>query len=144
MASTGIINATDLNFYVDVSGTMKKVANTQNAQLTLNNDMNDATSKDSAGWSKNSPGKRSWEMSGDALYQQDAATATYWMGEEVFTAMNARTLTLVYFSTSATGDEQYSGSGYFTNLDMTAGTEDNSTISWGFTGDGALTKDTVS
>ena len=65
--------------------------------------------------------------------------------DELTTQMLARTAVTFTFtlSSTATGDYFYSGSGFVTSLEISAGTEDAPTYSCSIEGTGALTVTTV-
>jgi len=136
MASTGIINATLLAIYVGST----KIDVQTSASLSLSQSTRKSLNKDSAGWESNFAGAKSWELSGDAEFEIDA-TEGY---SALFAALIAGTQVAVKISTAVTGDKEYSGAAQITKLDMSAGVEENATISYSFTGSGALAEATIS
>jgi len=135
MASTGIINATLLAVYV---GAVKIDVQTS-ASLLITQSPRKSLNKDSAGWEANYSGAKSWELSGDAEYKADATEGF----SELFAAMIAGTEVTVKLSTAVSGDKEYSGTAQITKLDMSGGVEENGSISYSFTGSGALAPATI-
>lgn len=134
MPQTGIINATNIAIYV---GTVK-IANAKSATVSLSMDQIDISTKDSAGWNVKSPGQRSWSMSGDGLVAFDTASASYYTANDINNALINRTLIVAKFTTNATGDYEYTGSGYFGSVETSAGVEDAVGMSYTIEGTGAL------
>lgn len=132
MATTGIVNGTDLLIYV--GGTA--VAHATSHSLSLSMDTRDATTKDSEGWTDRLEGLRSWEISGNALFAFDAAYGF----DDLFTVYTGRTAVTVKFSSEVSGDKYYSGSGYLTSLTLDAPTEDNASFAFTVQGNGTLTE----
>lgn len=135
MPSTGINNGTLLTIYV--GGTA--VAHSTSASLSLNMSTRDATTKSSSGWSDKLEGVRDWSMSGECFFAEDAAYGY----EDIFDLVNGRTTATVKYSSSVTGDKEYTGTAYFTSLERTAPTEDSETYSFSLEGTGALAKATI-
>jgi TP901-1 family phage major tail protein len=138
MAHTGLINGTDLIIKVGSD----TVAYATSCSLELSADEIDQTSKDSGGWKDIAAGLRSWNMSADALYVNNAAASSEDGFPELTTALIARTAVTVHFTfgTAATGDYVYSGSAIITSLSLSSGVEDQATYSVTFNGTGALTQ----
>lgn len=133
MAQTaGIINATDIAIYISTS----KVAHTTSAELSVSADMIDITTKDSAGWGENMPGKKSWELSGEGKFSFDAGYSP----EDLFTAMVNKTKLSVKLKTATSGNDEYAGDCYITSWSVSAGVEDAASFSFAFQGTGAITK----
>ena len=65
--------------------------------------------------------------------------------DELFTQAMARTAVTFVFglSSPASGDYTYSGSGFITSMEYSAGTEDAPTYSVSIEGSGALTQNTI-
>ena len=136
MATTGIINGTDLVIYIgsDVIGHSTSHA------LSIAHDPRDATTKDSSGWRDLLEGLRNWSTSGEGLVAFDADYGF----TELFTLITNRTTVTVKFSTEVTGDAYWTGDAYLTSLDQDSPTEDNVSMSYTLEGTGALTEATVS
>lgn len=140
MATTGVINATNLKVYVGG----KPVAKAKSASVSLSMEPIDITSKDSASWKEQMAGQKSWSMSGDNLLQFDAASATYYRISDLQSALVSGTLVAVSFQTPTSGDNSLAGSGYFSSLELTGGVEEAATYSFSIQGTGTLTWGTVS
>lgn len=135
MATTGKFNGTDILVYVDGVA----VAHATSHSLNVNADMIDATTKSSAGWKDILPGLRDWSIDCEGMVAYDAAEGF----SEAFADINSRTQVVVKFSTEETGDKRYTGNAYVSSLSASAPLEDVVTYSLSFTGDGALSEETV-
>ena len=135
MATTGKFNGTDILVYVDGVA----VAHATSHSLNVNADMIDATTKSSAGWKDILPGLRDWSIDCEGMVAYDAAEGF----SEAFADINSRTQVVVKFSTEETGDKRYTGNAYVSSLSSSAPLEDVVTYSLSFTGDGALSEETV-
>lgn len=137
MATTGILNSTDLRVYV--GGTA--IAHATDASISISMSPRDVTTFDSNGWRELLEGLRQFSISSSSLYAMDAAYGV----SDLATLLTGRTTATVRFSTSETGDEVYEGTCYTTSLELnSSGAEDNGSYSVSFEGTGALTVDTVS
>ncbi len=136
-----ILNATNVKLYYGAGQT--PIANCTSAQVTINSEMMGATTKDSGGWEESLPGKKSWTMSGDFLYEQVPGGSAVALST-LFDALVAKTKFLVYFSTKTQGQHQYSGNCYIESIDMSAGVEDNVTFNISLKGTGAITRSSYS
>lgn len=135
MASTGIINATLLAIYVGAT----KIDVQSSASLSLTQSPRKSLNKDSGGWEANYAGAKSWEISGDAEFKIDATEGF----SQLFTAYIAGTAVTVKLSTAVSGDKEYTGSAQISKLEMSGGVEENGSISYSFTGSGALAEATI-
>jgi predicted secreted protein len=138
MATTGVLNGTDLKVFV-FDTTWKAVAYAQSAAVTMTQDVRDITSKDSNGKREIAEGKTSWNLNTDLLLAWDA---TYGF-EELFGAWNERKKIQVRFTTEESGDLVLSGFGYVNSVSVNGGVEDNGSASLSVEGTGELTKSTL-
>ena len=142
-----IFNGTDLILKVSPSdgGADAKLMHSQNVSLSINVDPIDISNKDSAGFRDIIGGQKSFSLSADGLMDFNPATAADTEVDELTTQMLARTAVTFTFTLSSTsaGDYYYSGSGFVTSLEISAGTEDAPTYSCSIEGTGALTLTTV-
>jgi TP901-1 family phage major tail protein len=137
MATTGVLNGTDVKFYVYDSESpagYKAVAYAQSASVNMAMETRDITSKDSDGQRELAEGKKSWNMSSDILLAWDA---TYGFSE-LQSAWENRTKIQVRFTTGVAGDVCLTGYGYITSLSATGGVEDNAASSISVEGSGSL------
>ena len=130
MATVGIANGTLFGLYV--GGTL--VANGTSHSFTKSMEVRDATSKDSAGWSQSLEGLRSWEISGDFLFAQDAAYGI----DDLNAVLDARATVVLRFASAVSADSYWNGPAYMTEISVEAGTEESMTFSASFTGTGAV------
>jgi len=138
-----IFNGTDLILKVSPSsgGTEAKLMHSQNVSLSINVDTIDISNKDSAGWRDLLGGQKSFSLSADGLMDFNPATAADTEVDELTTQMLNRTAVTFEFTlaSTATGDYYYSGSGFITSLEISAGTEDAPVYSVSIEGSDALT-----
>ena len=74
--ATGLVNGTDLLLKVgDSNSNEVVVAFATSCSLDISMDEIDQTNKDSAGWKQIIGGLRSWSVSADALYQNEAESS---------------------------------------------------------------------
>ena len=135
MATVGIANGTLFGLYV--GGTL--VANGTSHSFTKSMEVRDATSKDSAGWSQSLEGLRSWEVSGDFLFAQDAAYGI----DDLNAVLDARATVVLRFASAVSADSYWNGPAYMTEISVEAGTEESMTFSASFTGTGAVNYTTL-
>jgi len=135
MASSGINNGTLIAVYV--GGV--KIAHLTSNDLSIEQALRDASTKDSGGWTANLPAMRSWSCSAEGLFAENAAFGF----DELFAHINNRTSFAVLISSQVSGDKQYGGTAYLSNLSQSAPLEDNQSFSVSITGSGALSETTV-
>jgi len=131
MATTGIINGTDLLVYV--GGTA--ITHSTSASISFSMETRDASTKDSAGYREILEGQRSWTIESEGMTALDAAEGF----EELYAAWVARTALTIKFATADGTDQFYQGTGYCTSLSMDSGVEDSSTFSASFEMTGTVT-----
>ena len=147
--ATGLLNGTDLVIKMGATdGTDYVVAYATSCSLEISMDEIDQTNKDSSGWKQIIGGSRSWSVSSEALYQNEAITGpekstfqSFWkflggaeQREKVYVELS------ITGATSAANNVFYSGDAYVTSLSVNGGTEDQSTYSVSLTGSGALSQ----
>ena len=142
--ATGLVNGTDLLLKVgDSNSNEVVVAFATSCSLEISMDEIDQTNKDSAGYKSIIGGLRSWSVSSDALYQNEAESSRTGF-IELWDKIENRTK--VYVELSVTGassgdsNKYYHGEAYVTSLSVNGGTEDQATYSVSLTGSGALTE----
>jgi len=136
-ATTGIFNGTDLNIYID-GATDDPIAHAQSCEISFTQELRDVTTKDSAGDTERLPGKRDWSMSVEALFALDYA-ATKTGATELFDALKAGTKLAIKFTNANSGDKEFLGSCYISDLSLNAGVEETVSYSASFVGDGPIT-----
>jgi len=118
-----------------------KFLHSTNATLTVNQDLPDATDKDSGGWADHINGLRDWSITVEGYAIYDATSGN---------VVDAADLILdretgdAEFTPDATGDLIFSGEVSLASLELGAEMEATATISTTFTGKGPLAKATVS
>ena len=129
-------NATDI--IITVNGST--VGLQTSGELTLANDLPDASNKDSAGWAEHIRGQRSWSLAIEGIVDYGASFGV----EELADLILTRTAAAVTFGTSKSGDLRFSGNTSLGDLTPTsAPNEDVPTYSGTLTGNGPLTKLTI-
>jgi predicted secreted protein len=143
MATTGVINGT--LFAVYAAGT--KVAYATSASISMNHNLRDTSTKDSAGWRDQMEGQRDWEVSveGMLIFVESGGAITGLTMDELYSSYIAtRTEFTLMFSTEVSGDKRWTGQAWMTSLSADTPNEDSSTWSASFSGTGALTQEAVS
>jgi len=148
--ATGLMNGTDLIIRVGTADTNElPVASATTCSLELSMDEIDQSNKSSGGWKAIMGGQRSWSVSAEALYQNEAVAASkdytdFWNHIAQATADGALARTPVYVEfahangTAADSNVYYSGYAYVTSLSVNGGTEDQASYSISLTGTGIL------
>lgn len=135
MAST-IFNGTNLLLKVITDGgTLATIGHTTSCSVSFTNDMADATTKDSSGYSEVIPAVRSAEISFDGLVDYTDTAG----GDELAAYLLARTKIDFSFGTAATGDTVYTGEGYISSAEISGAMEEAVTYSGTITVTGAIT-----
>lgn len=129
------INGTDLLVYVGATA----IAHSTSATLNIEQDLPDATTKDSAGWADHINGLKSWSIDFDGLVDYSASYGV----EELFDNLKNGNNVVVKFSTEDGGDSYWTGTASCASLTMTAEMESPVSFSGSFTGKGTLTRSTV-
>ena len=132
MATTGVVNATDICIYTGTSPT--KIAEITSANFSLTHSPRITTSNDSEGWERRAKGKKDWEMSGNSHFRFDAAHGF----AELFAMYLAGTPVKLTWKTADAADAIYSGNAVITQLQQSGSTEENMTYSFTFAADGAI------
>jgi len=131
MASTGKLNGTLC--VISIGGT--DIAYLTSNSISFEMATRDATTKDSAGNTEILEAIKSFSVTGEGYFAEDATFGF----EDLYTSYDARTAVTVRYSTGVTGDIYYEGSAYITSLQKTDGLEETSTFSVTLNGTGAVT-----
>lgn len=134
-ATAGIINGTDLLVY---DGT-HVIAHSTSCSLALNQEMRDASTKASSGWKAVLPGQRSWSIEVQGLVALDASYNLAYL----IALINNKTRVALKWKTANVDDFYYSGYGYLTSVNADAPNQGNTTYTGSFTGDGALSLNSI-
>lgn len=135
MATTGIVNSKIL--VIKVGSTT--ISCLTDASVSMTQEFRDTTCKDSASWNNILPAKRSWEISGSALFSYDG-TYTF---SDLFALFNGQTSATVTWGTTVTDDTTYGGTAYLASLSASSpGSDENGTYDFSFTGSGAIAEAT--
>lgn len=127
------INATDLLVYVGAV----PIAHSTSATINIEQDLPDATTKDSGGWADHINGLKSWSVDFDGLVDYSASYGV----EELFDNLRNKNNVTVIWSTGA--GSYWQGSASIATLSMTADMEAPISYSGTFTGKGQLTRTTI-
>ena len=113
MATTGKVKGRALLLYVNGNA----ITHSKSADLTINSNMIESTTKDSAGWQEyEDAGNKGANLSTDALMALDA---TYGVSE-IFTLLAAGTTVTWRYSTNVSGDKYFTGSAKVMSLNISA------------------------
>ena len=140
-----ILNGTDITVTDGSNNTL--VAFAQNCSINIEHALREITNKESAGWSEQLEGLRSFSIDVDGAYAfTDAAGTALTNGADdlLNSYILTRTKLTVRFGKPGGGvgsnDTYYEGSVFLTSASMSGGTEDTATYSLSLTGTGALTQ----
>ena len=135
----GILNGTEIKIYTN----SQLVAYATSGSLDISMDTRETTGFFSAAWTNIVEGTRSWSVSLDGMYawETDGGTSPKNADWLFKTYLKNRVLFDIDFGTrdNESGDVKYSGKAYLTSISLTGGTEDSSTFSASFEGNGELT-----
>jgi TP901-1 family phage major tail protein len=131
--TTGIINGSNLKIMLAAEGgTELMINNLTDCSISTTVDMRDTTTKSNSGYKDMLPGLMEASISFTGMFANDATTGF----AELFSHQNLKTkldvkLTQIVGSGSTpnTGDKEFEAAGYITSLDLSGGTEDNSSFS---------------
>ena len=136
MATTGIVNGTNLRIYLDTGAGLVAVAYATSCSIDMSRELRESVTKDSTGggqtgWRTVRSGQKSATISGEGLVAMDADTNTnHKPMTDLFAAFASGTALSWRVTTDITGDDFLSGSGIMTNLSMNMGAEEDSTYSY--------------
>jgi hypothetical protein len=133
MATTGIINGTNMLLYVD--GTA--IAGSKTCEFALTHSPRETTVKSDAGYETFGEGKRSWNGKCDGLIALDATGTTF---TSLVALWNNRTKVLLKFSTEASGDKYWYGYGYLKDVSQNDPDNTSAGFSCSFEGTGSFTE----
>ena len=140
--ATGLLNGTDLLLKAKSIGEANEVvvAFATSCSLEISADEIDQTNKDSGGWKSIIQGTRSWSVSADAMYQNEAEAS-----KKAFTDFFAKVFVELTIAGALNADANvfYSGEAFVSSLSVNGGTEDQATWSISLTGTGALAETAV-
>jgi len=139
MATSGIVNGTDLRIYMGGVA----IGHATTCSLDMTRETRETLTKDApgGGWGTAEVGRKSATLSTDGMFSYDTTNKKF---SDLFTAFDNGTLLLLRFTTDETSDTYWEGSGYITSLNLSAPVEDNTTYSATFTVNGAITSGTES
>lgn len=123
-------------FLLKVAGTA--LPDQTEGSISVNMEIIDITTKDSAGYRELLPGVRSASISVSGLVDDDGAGGA---GGTLFTTLAARTaVSIVFGFDDASDDYNYTCNAFCTSMEVSGGTEDNVTYSGTFEITGAITQ----
>ena len=111
--------------------------------LSISKELIDITTKCSSSWAENISGRKSWTIDIEGVYDTSLSENF----DELFADMNGTTASTIRITDGSTpvasGDNSYHGSGFITELSLSAPMDDR--VSWTatFVGNGALTNASV-
>lgn len=133
-------NGNILNVYISTdAGVTKKLAVClSSAELSVETNQVDTTSKCNDGWTSSKPGNKSWTLSGEGFAERDSATAGQLSSKEFFDLWDSDTEFTIYWKDANGSYRNYSGTAYIGSLTETANTDEMVTYSVEFIGTGTL------
>ena len=130
------------NVRISVEG--KTIYHATSCKVSASLNLEEVATKDTDG-SVNSPGNYTWSASTDALLATlPSGDITHKTGDEILDYLLAKTELDFEFSTNENGQWKYIGKVYVNQADIDATVGQSVTGSFGFTGNGNLTKETIS
>lgn len=137
MAST-VFNGSNLLIKVaDDGSSPTTIGHSTSCTISFTNDMADATTKDSSGFSEVIAGLRSAEISFDGLIDYTDGSSG---GAEIAHKLLTRQKCDFSFGTAATGDTVYTGEGFISSCEISGSMEEAVTYSGTITVTGAITE----
>lgn len=136
MATTGIVNGTNLRIYLDTGAGLVAVAYATSCSIDMSRELRESVTKDSTGggqtgWRTVRSGQKSATISGEGLVAMAADTSTNHNPiVDLFGAFSNATALSWRVTTDVTGDDFLSGAGIMTNLSLNMGAEEDSTYSY--------------
>ena len=149
-----ILNGTDLILKVAADGGSKEIiGNSTSCSLDISVDERDMSTKDSKAWKAIGTGMKSYSISCEALYVNQAVASAQDFAELFELALGGVAGTtaagtkidweMTLNATLATGDRTYSGEGYITSLSLNAGLEESASYSVTIAGTGGIVQTTT-
>lgn len=135
------INGTDLVLKFGTAASEVVVACSTSCTITINQATVDATCKDAESWANSIAGQKTWEMTVDALYQDNDAVGTGGfvdLSELIVTGPNTANVIFGNKDAPTTGNS-WSGTAIMTTCSLNADGDAAATYSATFTGTGPLT-----
>jgi TP901-1 family phage major tail protein len=117
-----------------------QLAELTNVTMSMNQDVFETTSKESAGWKEVMPGLRDITYSAEGL--ADFATTNRDLAD-IFAAYNTRAIVAIVWTNNVAGDKSVTQNAYITSCEVSAPMEDVTTYSVEFAGTGAPTFATI-
>jgi predicted secreted protein len=146
MAQTAnVMNGSQFAIYTgSAAGSLTLLAHAQTCSISISEDARDTTVKQSGGWRTLLEGLRSFSVSADNLFAEDAANGE----DEMWSLFNTRAK--IYFmlssqvnGTEVEGDTRFVGEGRIASLERSGGVEDNVTFTVSIEGSGPLVREII-
>lgn len=115
------------------------LAYSQSAELSINQELFDTTTKSSSGWAEHGNGLRDWTISVEGLVDFSASANVVTLNGMIANRSQAT----VVFTDSATGDRKWTGTASLASLTISAPMEEAVSWSGELTGTGALAMATI-
>jgi len=117
-----------------------QLAELTNVTMSMNQDVFETTSKESAGWKEIMPGLRDITYTAEGLADFQASNKDL---ADVFAAYIGRSQVALEWTNTVTGDKKLTCNAYITSCEISAGLEDTVTYSIEFASTGAVTSATI-
>lgn len=140
MATTGIVNGTAFGVYIGTSTSLIGFATSCSVNIT--HSPRNTTTAVSGGYTSRMAGTLDWEISCESMVAMSTSSSTefYQMFSDY---LNTRSVVIVKFKTTETGDKYFTGYAVMTSMSMEAPNEQSTTMSVSFAAAGPLTLATV-
>ena len=141
MATSGIINGTNLGLYIKNGASFEMIGYSTACSITVTHDTRATTNSTSGGWQTRMAGDRDWEMSVDSFVAMEAntlnLTSKNWYQMATSYILN-RTPLVVVLGNEVVGDYRFEGQAFLTSLEMNGSNEESATYSLSFIAAGEL------
>lgn len=143
--TTNVMNGSQFAIYTGAAANaLTLVAHAQTCSISISEDARDTTVKQSGGWRTLLEGLRSFSVSADNLFAEDAAN-----GEtEMYNLLNTRAKVFFMLSSQVAGvevegDTRYVGEGRIASIERSGGVEDNVSLTISIEGSGPLVRQII-
>ena len=143
MATTSIINGTNLLVYVENGAQLNCVGYSTSCSISISHNPRSTTNSTNGGWQSRMAGDRDWEISVDAFIAMEADPASilnlnfYHFFSQYMLTRNSMTLR---FGNEIADDYYYEGEAFLTSMELTGTNDESGTYSMTFVAAGPLTQ----
>lgn len=141
MATTSIINGTNLLVYVVQGSQLLCVGYSTSCSISISHNPRSTTNSTSGGWQSRMAGDRDWELSVDAFVamEADPSAVTNLNFYHFFsTYITGRNSMILRFGNEIADDYYYEGEAFLTSIELTGSNEESGTYAMTFVAAGPL------